>query len=349
MPPESLLIDDFDAAVAEGDVVRRDDGELSLYCYSAQCAYDRRWTAITRAARGIVFDRPSGEVVARPFDKFFNLGEVPETAPERLPADGFTVEEKLDGSLGIAFRHDDRWRVVTKGAFGSEQALHAEGHLLPRLRLGSVVADVTLLFEIIYPGNRIVLDYGNREELVLLAVRDRDGAEWAPSAVDEVAREIGASRPIRFQHRNLLDLPFTDQLDLEGYVIRFESSLRVKVKSPRYVQVHRLLEYRSPRRILEMIEAGTLTSIRDEIPDDLAKDFDDVAGALELAILQIEDEARRTFGEIEHLTSDRRSFALEAKRRASPRALPLVFAALDGKATRPLAIRGVRNSLREES
>src|SRR5262245_46069866 len=131
-------LQELDAAVAADLVSRRDRGDLSIYCYRPRCAFDKLWNDVTRHARGIVLDRRSGRVIARPFRKFFNLGEMPETQPDALPATPFRVEEKLDGSLGIVFHHDGRWDVCTKGAFESEQARYARAELLPRYRMSEV-------------------------------------------------------------------------------------------------------------------------------------------------------------------------------------------------------------------
>ena len=105
-----LLNADFaalDALVAEGLLGRSELGPLVLYNYTDKCTYERAWTSITMACRGLVFDRHTGECVARPFAKFFNLDEHETTRLAALPIGaGFTAFEKLDGSLGIMFLHE---------------------------------------------------------------------------------------------------------------------------------------------------------------------------------------------------------------------------------------------------
>lgn len=95
-----------------------------------------------------------------------------------------------------------------------------------------------------------------------------------------------------------------------------------------------------------MIDAGELEEIRSQLPDDLAGDFDDVASALQLSIRQVRAEAERVFASCRHLASDRKAFALAAKNEASSRALPLVFAMLDGRDPGPLALKAVRIEVR---
>lgn len=337
-----LTIGEFDAAVDAGLVSCSEHGSLALYSYTRQCANDRLWTSLTRAARGIVFDRTTGAVVARPFSKFFNLGEVPETQPDALPADEFTIEEKLDGSLGIIYHHFG-WKITTKGAFGSEQSEYAQREFMCRYRFDEVPPNLTLCTEIIYPENRIVIDYGGLRGLVLLAIFETDtGQEMDRAYCEHIAEQCALPIVKRHHHKNLLELPFSD--DSEGYVARFANGMRVKVKSPRYIQIHRLLQYCSPKRILEMIASGDYDEIRAQIPDDLADEFDDISASLRMTLRQLEAEARRVFDEIGPQDT-RKDFALAVQAKASPEARPLVFALLDEKPLEPISTRVVKRQL----
>ena len=336
-------LSECELAARDGLLSVSERGPLALYHYTPKCAYDRIWTPVTRAARGLIFDRRDGACVARPFPKFFNLGEMPETQPQALPSTPFRVEEKLDGSLGILFFHEGRWDITTKGAFGSEQGAYAREELLPRYDLSWLHPSWTLLVEIIYPENRIVVDYGDRRELVLLSVVYGSGMEAARAVRAVTARSTGMREVESHAHQNILELPF--QENQEGYVVRFEDGTRVKIKSPRYVQIHRLLEYRTPRRILDLIASGEYDDVRAQIPVELAGDFDDVGASLRMALGQVQGEALRVFEECMPLAEDRKAFAMAAKRKASSRALPLVFALLDGRETEELAIKAVRREL----
>ena len=72
---------------------------LSIYNYTRSCQYESKWDEITLNCRGLVLDR-DGNVVAKPFDKFFNYEELKE-----IPNEPFEVFEKMDGSLGILFNY----------------------------------------------------------------------------------------------------------------------------------------------------------------------------------------------------------------------------------------------------
>ena len=99
------------------------------------------------------------------------MEEHPPTGIPQLP---FEVFEKLDGSLGILYWLNNLPYIATRGSFESEQARHATEILHGRYQhtFSSMDTNKTYLFEIIYPENRIVVDYGEMDDLILLTVID---------------------------------------------------------------------------------------------------------------------------------------------------------------------------------
>ena len=77
--------------------------DLTIWNYSPIVQYERLWDDITIQCRGLVTNT-KGEIVARPFKKFFNYEE---HKPEDLPNENFEVYEKMDGSLGILFYYEE--------------------------------------------------------------------------------------------------------------------------------------------------------------------------------------------------------------------------------------------------
>ena len=77
--------------------------DLTIWNYSPRVQYEKLWDDITIQCRGLVTNT-KGEIVARPFKKFFNYEE---HKPEDLPNENFEVYEKMDGSLGILFYYEE--------------------------------------------------------------------------------------------------------------------------------------------------------------------------------------------------------------------------------------------------
>ena len=178
----------------------------------------------------------------------------------------------VHNSLGITYPTPDGLAISTRGSFASDQAIKGTDILRTKYsdKLSGLDPDVTYLFEIIYPENRIVVSY-DEEELVLLgAIHTQSGQELDPSDL----RDLGFRQPKEWKDETLDDLP-RDTRNFEGYVVKFQSGLRVKVKLDEYVRIHRLVCDLTPRRIWECLQRGD--DIEETIkgaPDELHKELD---------------------------------------------------------------------------
>lgn len=143
---------------------------LIIYNYTASAQYDRVWDDVTRQCRGLVVHSETEEIVARPWPKFFNLGEHPVDLDPNMPVRAF---DKWDGSLGILYPISDEmgWAIATRGSFTSWQAIWATHWLQNHVDRSFFDSHMTHLFEILIKSNRIVVDY-DWEGLVLLGIRD---------------------------------------------------------------------------------------------------------------------------------------------------------------------------------
>ena len=100
---DPILLNKLWKEVEAGNVVANQCGDLTLFKYTQDCHIHDRWNEVNRQARGIIF-RTDGTVVARPFEKFFNMNERPESEAKNLPwKEGVEIYEKMDGSCGIGY------------------------------------------------------------------------------------------------------------------------------------------------------------------------------------------------------------------------------------------------------
>lgn len=242
-------------------VQRHPNAELLIYNYTPKAQYDRVWNEHTLSCRGLITDL-NGNVVARPFKKFFNL----EEHTEEMPMESFDVFEKMDGSLGILYWTGNVPRIATRGSFVSDQAKIGTKILWEKYKddWDELDPSNTYLFEIIYPENRIVVDYEGMTDLVLLAIIDTTTGEDLP------LQDIGF--PMVKCHdgiNDILTLKTLEEDNREGFVIRYKSGLRVKVKFAEYVRLHRIITQVSSRVIWEyMHENRSLEELLDKVPDE---------------------------------------------------------------------------------
>jgi RNA ligase len=153
-------------------------------------------------------------------------------------------------------------------------AATGEATVRKRYKLEHLPLDCTPVFEIIYPENRIVVDYKGQRELVLLAIFEHNGVEWHPRRVDQIAQACGFRRPKRYDIDLQGEIPFED--NHEGYVARFGNGFRVKIKSPVYLRIHRILNHLSPKGVVELMRGKEYGPTVAQLPKEIAKDFDDV-------------------------------------------------------------------------
>jgi RNA ligase len=156
-------------AIGEGYIRRQVHPEmpLAILNYTERCQYERAWTDVTRTCRGLIVRDGTGEVLARPWAKFFNYGEHPEGSLDlSAPAE---VTDKMDGSLGILYRAGNEWAIATRGSFASDQARWATAWFQRYANPDFFDPRNTYLFEVIAHWNRIVVQY-DWEGLVLLGI-----------------------------------------------------------------------------------------------------------------------------------------------------------------------------------
>jgi len=249
---------------------------LTIWNYSESVQYEKKWDEVTIQTRGLVTDN-EGNVVARPFKKFFNYEEL---TPEQIPNEYFDVYEKMDGSLGILFNYNGEWILATRGSFTSEQSIKGR-QLLEKYDYNRLNPNYTYLFEIIYPENRIVCSY-DFEDLILLGMVHTETG-------DEVNIHLTDNEDIRF--KNLLNnlgfkivtlyktwgegfdvLKNEISKDKEGYVIRFKNGFRMKIKGDEYVRLHKIMTNLSTIGVWEVLSnGGKMEDYLKDVPDEFYK------------------------------------------------------------------------------
>lgn len=302
LPPElqQLIADRYIS------VQKHPTADLFIYNYTPKTQYERLWNEWTLSCRGLILDA-AGQIVARPFRKFFNLEEhKPDvSALEPVPAEPFDVYEKMDGSLGILYWLNDKPYLATRGSFTSEQARRGTQVLHDRYAavFDRLDRTKTYLFEIIYPENRIVVDYGGLDDLILLAVIDR-----VTGRDEDLPVSLGF--PVVKRYDGITDyqkLLAGAESNREGFVVKFSSGLRVKIKLAEYVRLHRILTGVSNVAIWEYLAAGQpLDEWLEAVPDEFYAWVKQTKTQLEAQYAQIEADCRTVFQDL----GDRKTNAL---------------------------------------
>lgn len=255
---------------------------LAIFNYTQQAVFAQDWCPATRICRGLIVNTETDEVVARPFPKFFNWNE--PFAPAIPPDARVFVTDKLDGSLGIRYwaPNAKRWCIATRGSFTSRQAVHATDKL-DELYEGYHEkqwhdTEYTDLFEIIYPENRIVINYSDLDSLVALGSVHIPTGEIHPvnsmNALMYAETGIPAATVLGDPYDGFT---FADALAMkprpnaEGIVVVTVDSPQqmVKIKQDDYIALHRTITGLNDRVIWERLRAGDgIADIKYGVPEE---------------------------------------------------------------------------------
>lgn len=308
---------------------------LTIYNYTDKTAFEGLWDDDTRQCRGLII-HDNGTVIARPYQKFFNLGEPNADLPV-----SFRVFDKADGSLGVTYR-DSEGKVClsTRGSFESEQAKHATRLWRAKYDHIDIPAGQTWLFEIVYPANRIVLSYGGMDDLILHGAVDiATGADlpipanWPGPVIEE------------FPFSSPEGLVALNRQNAEGYVLREDPlpadrpARRVKVKLAEYVRLHKLISGMTPKSIWAVLSTGQdLDATLAGLPDEFHKEAMALAAGLRGAHSSILEMVYTEWAVIQKDlgAADRKTYAAAITARPRDTQAPL-FALLSGRDPAPIA------------
>jgi RNA ligase len=309
-------------------VQKHPECDLFIYNYTPKVQYDKLWNEITLNTRGLILNA-NLDIVARPFGKFFNIEEHEIYELPKLP---FDVYEKLDGSLGILYWLNNKPFIATRGSFTSDQSIHATRILYNKYKrtFGLLDRSCTYLFEIIYPENRIVVDYGKMDDLILLTVIDNfTGRERIEDVGFPIVKKFNGINDINH-------LRGLEEDNKEGFVIRFENGFRVKLKFQEYVRLHRIITGVSNVAIWEYLSQGkSLEELLDRVPDEFYDWVKHTQKELDIEFNGILNECMLSFKEFD--TRKETALYFKTKKYQS-----VLFSMLDGRTPNKIIWKMIR-------
>ena len=284
-----------------GRVAIKQNGDYFQLNYTPEAQYSGAFTDVERTCRGLIV-RSDGKIMAIPMPKFFNLGE-PQCPT--LPDEPYTVWDKLDGSLGIFWHDGEKWRCNTRGSFNNEytsfglEVWNREGY-------GDTLPNHwTVMCEICIDGDENPRAAYSPQGVYLLAVRNIYSGDDVP--LDMTRTPIPQADRV---HKRIDQLVRERETitGSEGWVVRFESGFRVKVKTAWYLRLFRAMQAMTPRRIREMmVDAGE--DWINEFPDDLQADAIKIQEAIESQYKNELAQVYQAYTKVAHIAT-RKEYAL---------------------------------------
>jgi T4 RnlA family RNA ligase len=292
-------------------------------------------------ARGIAF---LGERAFPAFHKFFNWRENPYTDFSIGDDEIVVAQEKIDGSLIHPIVVEDRLFVKSKTSFLSEHAEAGKELLENDDKKRSLVFDLykdgfVPLFELIGPGNQVVVRY-DEDDLVLLAVRSVYNGRYLPlEEVEKIAREYGVS------FAKWTEMPFhrlrtilENEKGIEGFVAFLNDNF-VKFKTRWYLNLHSFISEIREDVIFHAFLDDKLDDILINIDGEKKKIVEEIAEKVKNVVNEKVRRALELFSEYRNIGFDRKSFALKYRNEE-------LFPAVIGKNKEEEVVSGVADLLK---
>lgn len=276
---------------------------------------------LVREARGIILDETDNwRVVCARFKKFFNYGEVHAAQIDWNTA---RVQEKCDGSLATLYFYDNKWQMATSGSPDASGEVHGWDFTFAEL-FWKTFNEMRLTlplnenfcpsFELTSPWNRVVVPH-KEAKLTLIGMFDREtGNEFVDH---DTAYPVVKSYPLKTLEDVMVAIDKLDGLNNEGFVVVDADFNRIKLKSPKYVNLHHLKDGFGPRRIAEIVRAGEISEIVVYFPE-FAEQFNSTKEKYDKLVLDL----LSVYNEIKHFEVQK-DFALAVQERK-----PVVSSAL---------------------
>jgi hypothetical protein len=245
-----------------------------------------RFHPIVDECRGLILRKGTWGVLARSFDRFYNVGEGEQW--KQFPIQYARFDQKLDGSLISVYNDGEQWNVATRGM------AYAEGEL----ECGIIFSDLfnmavkdtglwgyletqacdyyTYVFELTSQYNKIVTPY-REPSVTLLAIRNNlTGDEFGSEMLNDIALAMGVNQPQPFKFATIEEvIEAAKSLDSmeEGFVLVIErngSFWRLKCKNPKYVAIAHMRHNGSisPKNVMALVMANDHYEYLEYFPED---------------------------------------------------------------------------------
>lgn len=310
-----------------------------------------------RECRGLIFDNTTGNLISRPYHKFFNVGEREETAVNKINLyEPHVVLEKLDGSMIRPIPTKEGFRLATKAGV-TDVAMNAEVFIADKPHYATFIKKciqkgTTPIFEWCSRKNRIVVDYPE-DQLILTGLRYNTtglyvdyqamlnyGTAWNIPVVKALSG-------LAVQNIDLFVKQVREWDDGEGIVLRFDTGHMVKVKADEYVLRHKSKDQISQEKnVLQVILEDSVDDVVPLLTPDDATRLKAFQNAFWASVVDLCIDMDHLFQIGTKKYPDKKDFAVEyVQKEIPPMYAPIMYAMKGGKGSRSTIVEMINKSL----
>lgn len=312
--------------------------------------------SVRRECRGLIFDTETGQLISRPYHKFFNAGERDETQLNKIDlTKPHVVLEKLDGSMIRPIPTKEGFRLATKAGV-TDVAMNAEVFIADKKYYALFIQkcfqrNITPIFEWCSRKNRIVVDYPE-DQLILTAMRYvSDGSYVTYEVIKNYATAWGIPvvKAIAGDETDITKV--VDHIrkwdDGEGVVIRFDDGHMVKIKADDYVLRHKSKDAINQEK--NVIETILNDAVDDLVPLLTPEDADRVRKFEKAFWTSVDDvayEMANLFVGGNTMYPDKKDFAVNfVQKMILPIHAPIMYGMKAGKGAKEVIVDMINKSL----
>jgi RNA ligase len=324
-------------------------------------------STVRRECRGLVFDSVSGELLSRPYHKFFNVGERPE-----MQIDGVDMEahhvilEKLDGSMirpiPVPNSTSTEFRLGTKAGI-TDVAMNAEvwvakhRNYIDFIRM-ALIHNMTPIFEWCSRKNRVVVDYPT-DRLVLTGVRNNEKGSYIPHrTLQNFAKDydLDLVKVIEIGSDNIHELVDTIRAweSDEGVVVRFDAPRAtgwsdkghmLKIKADAYLTLHRSKDAISrEKNIIEVVVNDQVDDLIPILTEPDAKRLRDFQRAFWMSVDEVASELVDEYLNDGVEYTEQKDFAQQFVSTLPKHMHPFMYGLRKGKGARDMIVEAISKS-----
>lgn len=255
-----------------------EDAKLVKLDYDQIESAKRKDHPLVRECRGLCLEVGTWKIVAKSFNRFFNYKESADT--ECFDWNNFSSLEKVDGSLMQLAVYKDELRCFTRFSFANQPISDLIKQTWSELALNCLTAEqktfiksypiYTFVFEFCSPYTQVV-KFFKEPTMIMLGMFDNQTGEEV-SINSEICKQaqVMFTWAARFNFKSIeeieeyLDLLSKNKSTDEGFVLKDENGIRLKIKSKYYLTLHRLANN------------GNVSNIKTLIPVVLSGESDEI-------------------------------------------------------------------------
>lgn len=235
------------------------DHHIHSFNFSKQAFYNKIWDEMTTQARGLFIDTKNNKIIARSYNKFFNVNERKETSLEELEKRlSFPIHfyVKYNGFLGILSVNNNELFFASKSTNVGDYVEYFK-HIfyqsfddlqINEIKNKLIKDNITFVFEIIDPINDPhIIKYANHKIVLLDGIKN--DIEFSKLSFDDL-KEFASTIRIELKEQSYIvnDVDEFKKIysqitnpsykynenDIEGFVIEDQNNFMVKIKTNYY-------------------------------------------------------------------------------------------------------------------